>query len=289
MRRSTMLLAVGVCLAGAALGHAQETMMSPPKVLAITREVVKPGKTAEHTNWEAGWPQAFAKANWPVNYVALSSLTGEPRALFLTGYDSMEAWEKDGLAQQKDAELTAEEDRLSTTDGEYLTGLSQAVAVYKPELSYHPDVPVAGTRYFMITTVRVKPGQGDHFTDVRKLIKAAHEKANLSDHFAVYHVAIGAPGGTYLIFAPLKSATELDQTETIHGQAYKDALGDEGRRQIADFGNQGLEGTEAQLFVFSPKMSYVSKDWVAADSDFWTPKPVVSASAKPAKKEPKKK
>jgi hypothetical protein len=278
-----MLLAVGVCLAGAALGHAQETMMTPPKVLAITREVVKPGKTAVHTNWEAGWPRAFAKANWPVNYVALSSLTGEPRALFLTGYDSMQAWEKDGLAQQMNAELTAEEDRLNLTDGDFLTGSSQAVARYMPELSYHPDVPVAGTHYFMITAVHVKPGHADHFTDVRKLIKAAHEKANLSDHYAIYHIAIGAPGGTYLIIAPLKSAAELDQSESIHGQAYKDALGDEGRKQIAEFTSQGLEGTESQLFVFSPKMSYVSKDWIAADSDFWAPKPVVTASAKKEK------
>jgi hypothetical protein len=289
MRRSTMLFAVGVCLAGAALGQAQETKMSPPKVLTITREVVKPGKAVEHTNWEAGWPRAFSKANWPVNYVALSSLTGETRALFLTGYDSLEAWEKDGLAQQKDTELTTEEDRLNTKDGDYLSGSSQAVAVYKPELSYHPEVPVAGTRYFMITSVHVKTGHGDHFTDVRKLVKAAHEKANLPDHYALYQVVMGAPGGTYLIIAPMKSAAELDQFENIHGQAYKDALGDEGRKQMAEFSSQGLEGTESQLFIFSPKMSYVSKDWIAADSDFWAPKAVVSASAKPAKKEPKKK
>lgn len=284
MRRSTMLFAVGVCLAGAALGHAQETMMSPPKVLVIGREVVKPGKAAEHINWEAGWPRAFAKANWPVNYLALSSLTGETRALFLTGYPSMEAWEKDTLAQQKDTELTAEVDRLNTKDGDYLTGSAQAVAVYKPDLSYHPEVPVAGTRYFRITSVHVKPGHDDHFTDIRKLVKAAHEKANLSDHYALYQVVMGTPGGTYLIIAPLKSATELDQFETIHGQAYKDALGDEGRKQVAEFASQGLEGTESQLFAFSPKMSYVSQDWIAADSDFWTPKPIVASAKKESKK-----
>ena len=286
MRRSTMLFALGVCLAGAALGHAQETMMSPPKVLVITREVVKPGKAAEHINWETGWPRAFAKANWPVNYLALASLTGETRALFLTGFPSMEAWEKDTLAQQKDTELTAEEERLNTKDGDYLTGSAQAVAVYKPDLSYHPEVPVAGTRYFRITSVHVKPGHDEHFTDIRKLVKAAHEKANLSDHYALYQVVMGTPGGTYLIIAPLKSATELDQFETIHGQAYKDALGEEGRKQVAEFASQGLEGTESQLFAFSPKMSYVSQDWIAADSDFWTPKQVITAATK---KEAKKK
>lgn len=291
MKRFAMLFAVGVSLAGAAVAQAQETMMSPPKVLTTIREVEKPGKSAAHADWEAGYPRAFAKANWSTHYLALRALTGEPRVLFLIPFDSLASWEKDGMAQDKNAALTADIDRLDAKDGDFLSESRRATLEYMPELSYHPEVSVKGTRYFMVVSIRVKPGHGDHFKDIRKMVKAAHEKANLSDHYAVFRFTMGAPAGSYVIFVPMKTAVELDQWDDLHGQTYKDALGDEGRKQLDEFNRDGLESSESQLFTFSPKMSYAPKEWVEADPEFWSPKGGATPAAKPhtAKKEVEKK
>jgi hypothetical protein len=256
-------------------------MLIPPKVLVITREVLKPGKGAVHEKWEAGWPRAFAKAKWPTHYLAVASITGENRALYMTGYESLAAWEADANAIEKNAVLSAQLAALSDKDGDYLTELRTGAFTYLPELSYRPDAPLVGTRYFLIISLTVKPGHGDHFTEVRKTARQAHEKAGLDEHFAVYQAAAGAPAGLYLIFIPLKSLAEMDQSPEKHGKAYQEALGEEGRKKADEFQSQGLESAELQIFAFSPKMSYPSKEWIAAEPDFWAPKP---AAAKPAAK-----
>jgi len=291
-RKITVLSALAVCLGAAAAAQpqqaqAQQTMLTPPKVLVIGREVVKTGKGAAHEKWEAGWPRAYAKAKWPVNYLAVSSMTGEVRVLFIAGYDSMAAWESDIAGQAKNAALSAETLALTEKDGDFLSENRTAVFTYMPELSYHPDVPVAGTRGFTIASFVLKPGHTDQFTEARKAALAAHEKASLTDHFAVYHLTAGGNTNTYLIFLPYKSLAEQDEFAAMHGKAYEAALGEDGRKKLADLNSQALESTETQLFAFSPKMSYVAKDWIAAEPAFWAPKP--EAAAKPAEKAAAKK
>ena len=292
MRKQMAVAVAIVCIAGAtAIAAAQEAMMQPPKVLAITREVLKTGKGAAHEKWEAGWPRMFAKANWPTHYMAMTAMSGEPRVVFMSGYDSLDAWTKDTEAQGKNAAMAAEQASLADKDGDYLTGLTNGVFAYMPELSYHPEVPVAGTRYFGVVGFHVKRGHDNHFVEARKVAVAAHEKGGLGDHFAIYHMIAGGAAGTYLIFIPMKSLAELDAFATVHGKPYKDALGEDGQKALDDFEAQGLESQETQLFAISPSMSYPPKEWVAADSEFWGAKMAMPAKAKPAakKEDPEKK
>jgi hypothetical protein len=278
-----VLAAVSVGLAASA--SAQQTMLTPPKVLVIAREVVKTGKAAPHEKWEAGWPRAFGKANWPVYYLAASAITGEGRVLFFTGYESLAAWEQDTANITKNAALSAEIATLTEKDADFISESKTAVFTYMPDLSYQPDLPLAGLRGFMVSSMHVKPGHGKHFEDVRKLVRAAHEKAGLSDHYSVYQGRAGVPGGTYLIFVPMKSLAEADQYDTIHGKTYQDALGEDGQKAVREFAQQGIESTETQLLAFSPKMSYVSKEWIDTDKEFWSPKPAPMAMKPGAKKE----
>jgi hypothetical protein len=277
-----LFVAAAVSLGLVASASAQQAMLTPPKVLVIAREVVKPGKAAAHEKWEAGWPRAFSKAKWPVYYLAASAITGESRVLFFTGYESLAAWEQDAANVGKNAMLSAEFTALAEKDGEYLTESKTAVFTYMPELSYQAEsLPIAGLRGFSIAAIHVKPGHGKHFEETRKMVKAAHEKAGLAEHYSVYQVRAGAPAGTYLIFIPIKSLAEVDQTEVLHGKSYQDAVGDDGRKAQMDFQAQGVESAEVQLFAFSPGMSYLAKEWIDSDKEFWSPKP---AMAKPAAK-----
>ena len=250
----------------------QTAAMGPPKVLQIGREQVKPGKNALHEKVEAGWPRLFANAHWPTHWLGVTSLTGPNEAWFLVGFDSLAAWEKDNQDMEKTPALKAQSDQLSQKDGELLSGTNSIAAVYNEEFSYRANVKLGEMRYFAVVTVHVRPGHDNDFTEARKLAKAAHEKANMDEHWAYYQVISGAPAGTYLIFAPMKSLKEADAYPSLHGKAYKDALGEEGQKKMRELESAAILSSETNFFEFKPKMSYVTKEMAAADPAFWTPK-----------------
>ena len=91
-------------------------------------------------------------------------------------------------------------------------------------------------------------------------------------HFAIYQVVSGMPGPTYLIFIPMKALEEADLAQESHKKPYQDALGEEGRQHLREFTRAGILSVESALFALSPKMSYPSKEVIAADPKFWAPK-----------------
>ena len=119
------------------------------------------------------------------------------------------------------------------------------------------------------------------------MIKAGHEKAKLSDGFVIYEVTSGAPAGTFLTFVARKSLAEIDQGAQIHGADYIAALGgDSAQKKLAALASSGTITAETNQFAFSPAMSYPSKETVAEDPAFWTPKPAMAAAKKPEPKKP---
>src|SRR5437588_12054833 len=134
----TKLLTACILLAVVSAAIAQETpkLNQPPKILVVSREFVKPGRTgAMHDKTEAAFTQAFASANWPTHYLAVDSLSGKPRSLFFTGYESFDAWEKDALAVQKNTVLNAALQRAGLTDADLLSEMDGAVFQYREDLS----------------------------------------------------------------------------------------------------------------------------------------------------------
>ena len=281
MRRTLLtVLAVVLLLSVAWPAMAQEG--APPNVIQIYREEVKPGKGAAHEKVEAGWPRAFAKAKSPTHYLAMTSVSGPTEAWFITGHDSLAAWEKDTQNNDKNPALSAELLQLSAQDGELLSNVRSVVAVYRPEMSYRANgINIGEMRYFYVTTVRLRPGSS--YSDMNKITLAAHEKANVPERWAVFQVTYGMPSGTYLFIQPLKSLAEVDAFPQTHGEAYQAAIGEDGTKKLRELANAGVISTETNIFAFSPKMSYPSEKTIAADPAFWAPKPKAPA-AKPAPK-----
>jgi hypothetical protein len=271
--------AVVLCLASApAAGQEAASMKSPPKVMQIFVESVKPGKGVAHTKVEAGWPAAFRKANWPTHYLAMTSVTGPAEAWFMSGYDSFEAVTTDQQNIDQNATLTRELERLSQLDGDLLSGTRGVIASYRPDLSYRMDeVDLAPMRYVALTIVTLKPGYDSAYADIRKLVNTGHQKAGFEEHWAVYQVASGMPGPAYLLMIPMKSFQEMDAAEVNHGKLYQDALGEAGRQQLREFARTAIVSSDSRIFAFSPKMSYPSDEMVARDPKFWAPKPVTAA------------
>lgn len=277
-----LLLGSYLLIGGLGIAAAQEKT-PPPKVLSVYREFVKPGKAgAAHEKGESAFVQAMARAKWPTHYLAVTSITGKPRALFFTPYESFEAWEKDIAAVQGNASLSAALERASVADGDLLSDTDASALVYRDDYSLRSSVDIAHMRYFEISLYRVRPGHDKDWDSLVKLVMAAYEK--IPDvHWALYQAVYGQEGGTYVVFTQMKSAAEIDQS-FAHSKQFMANLGEDGIKKLRELESAAIESSQHNLFAFDPKMSYVSDEWIKADPDFWKPK----ASAASSKKEEEK-
>ena len=284
MKRTRRLgLLLGASLIASCAGVAAQEQ-TPPKILSVTREWTKPGKNGmSHEKTESVFVQTLARAKWPTHYLAVDSMSGKPRSLFFTGYESFEAWEKDFKALEKDAALNAALDRANVADGELLDSTDQGVFVFREELSLRAKVDIPHMRYFEISRFHVKQGHDHDWEKLVKMYQDGFEK--LPDvHWAMYQVAYGREDGTYIIFNPMKAAAEIDRGYADF-KKFTDAMGEDGMRKLAELTAATVDSSETNLFVFNPRMSYVGEDWIKADPEFWKPKPAAApAAAKPAKK-----
>jgi len=63
--------------------------------------------------------------------------------------------------------------------------------------------------------------------------------------------------------------------------AARQAMGDRNRQHFDMLAPEVVQSTESLLFAFNPRMSYVSKEFAAADPGFWNPKPKPASKRKP--------
>jgi hypothetical protein len=274
------LLGLSFAATGSTFTAAQE-IPTMPKVLEITREVIKPGKSgAIHDKSESNFVNAMARAKWPTHYIAMNSLSGRSRALYITGYPSFEAWEKDDAAIDKNATLSSELDKDSLTDGELLDEIGQLVLYYDEDTSYRPNPDLSTARFMEISVYKIKPGHGKGWNDLAKMVIDAHKKAGTSAHWATYEVAYGG-ADEYVVFSADKSMSEID-TGYAEDKQFQDALGEEGMKRFHELIESTIDSADSELFQINPRQSYVPDEWIKADPEFWKPKPAMAPAAKPA-------
>jgi hypothetical protein len=279
MKKLTGVFA-GLCILAGGIGIAvaQETS-PPPKVLVIQREYLKPGRAGSvHEKSESAFVRAMEAAKWPTHYFAVDSMSGPSRALFLMGYDSFAAWEKDSAAMEKNATLSAAVDRAALADGDLLTSFDQNVFVFREEMSLRSNADIAHSRYFEISLFQIRPGHMKEWEELVKLYKSGFE--NIPDaKWAVFESAYGADnGGVFAIFTPMKSLAEVDQ-EYVDQKKFMDAVGEEKMKKLSELEAACVETEQTNLFHFNAKMSYPADEWIKADPDFWRPKAIAAAPA----------
>ena len=283
MKRFTgsMLLAA-LAIGGTGIAAAQEKSgpVPPPKMLTITREYTKPGKSGTaHEKTESLFVQAMRAAKWPTHYLAVESVSGKSRALFLTAYDSFADWEKDILASQKNATLSAALDNAWAKDGDLLSDTDSGIFQFSEEYSLRPNVDIAHDRYFEIGRFVIRPGHEGDWNEIMKLVKAAYEKIP-DAHWAMYTQVYGTlNSSSYIYFIPMKSGTEMDR-ELAQGKEFEEAIGPEGLKKLGELSAAAIAENQNNLFAFNPRMSYPRDEWIKADPDFWAPKKAAAPAAK---------
>src|ERR1017187_137841 len=267
------VLAAGLLISGASLIHAQSP--EPSRLLRIFREDMKSGKGAAHEKTESAFAHAFSKSGYPA-YIALDAMTGPTQAWFLERYDSYEAMEK--AIQMSQAEpLKTTLAQLDAQDGELRSGERSMIAIYQKDLSYLPVPPLGPkARFYIINTVRVRPGHTADFAEMRKLVNASFAKSGIQRRFVVYSVNSGAPAGTYLVLSAIDSLKAMDPRPSAMTMA--EAFGADNLARYNKVLSEIVISTESAMFAINPKMSNPSKEYIASDPDFWAPKPKPAAA-----------
>jgi hypothetical protein len=286
---SPILLGMSLALAGGTIAAAQDAAPALPKVLQITREFLKPGKSGTaHDKSEAAFVAAMNRNKIQGHYIALNSMSGKSRALYITRYPSFEAWEADNKTVEKNTALTAELDRDMVADGELLDGLDQAVFTYNEELSYHPHSDLSHARYFELTMFHVRAGHGKEWRQTVKMYQDACDKANNGAHWAAYDMVFGAEGGAVMVLSARDSMKQIDEM-MAGGKKFVEAMGGEdGMQKFDELSGQAIDSMRTELFAINPRQSYAEEAWIKDDPDFWKPKKSApeTATAKPAATKP---
>jgi hypothetical protein len=183
---------------------------------------------------------------------------------------------------ENNKDLAAALDRANVADGELLANVDQGVLMFREELSLRPKVDIPHMRYFEISRFHVKQGHDKDWEALVKMYQSGFDKFQ-DVHWAMYQVVYGQEDGTYILFNPMKTAAEIDRGFGDF-EKFTAAMGEDGMKKIAELTEKTVDSSETNLFMFNPRMSYASEDWIKADPGFWKPKPAAAAAAKPEKK-----
>jgi hypothetical protein len=244
---------------------------SQPALITIVREDVKLGMGADHARHEAGWPAAYEKAKSPDYYLAFVSMTGPSEAWYVVPFTSHAAIGEGMKREAADPVLSAELERLSRADAQFLNNVRVMQAVGRTDLSMGAFPDLAKIRFTEISWYRVRPGHEQEFEAAAKAYRAAAQRSAPSTSFRVYEIIAGVPGPTYLIFSSVQSYGEFDQMMAA-GQATMAGVKPDEMDAFQKFFTEGLINYETHRFRVDPGQSYVSAEARATDPNFWMPK-----------------
>jgi len=245
---------------------------TPPPLLVIYREEVKPGRGAAHAVNESAWAQGFAKAGVPQHWLAMTSMAGPTEAWFLSGYASYADIQKAEDAVEDTPAMRAIADKFSSQETDILERTTSIVAGYRPALSYQANVKLPTMRFMQVDVVRVRPGHDREFRAFWRAMVEAHTKAKMDEHWAVYESEAGVEDLTFYFIYPSVTLAAGDAAGPMHAaDTFRTAVGEGGREQAREVHREAVESSKSYIFRLRPSMSTLPKEWSEADP-FWAVK-----------------
>lgn len=250
----------------------------PAPLIQRFREMVKVGHADAHEANERAWAVAYAKTKLPYYSIAMTAMTGPNDAWWLSGWSSFKAFDDANAALAKNKDFAASVSQFSAKDAEYVSDAVGSIWALRPDLSYRDTLNWSEMHAYEMITIRARPGHNDDFKRIAEKIRATHQAAGTSAHWAMYQGVMGVPDGTFLVLVPHKSVADID-VGMKEDALFAKALGEAGGKELDKLSSDGIISVETNLFAVNAKMSYVSEDWRVADADFWKGSAVMQAGA----------
>ena len=270
-----------LALAGPLAAHAQTTAVPPPNVLNIETINIKPYADGPFDKVASEYPAVSHQLKDPTHVLALEALTGAPRAIYLSGYDSFEALQKSEEWLGGDAATDARFDALDAREAPYISEVHHTLWHYRPDLSNNvagADIP--HSHYWEVIVFHMRPGHAENFQEMTKLYRDAHLKSGQNTPWSTYEGMLGATD-SYLVLKPMTSLKDED-AGLAHRKDFGAALGDEGSSRISKLSEENVASVEDNLWMVNPDWSYVEKSWIDADPQYWGSEPATKPAPKHA-------
>lgn len=294
-RKAVWALVVVVCLAAPVAVHAQGDYLD----VFIVK--VKPEKTADFQ----ALTKRFAEANRKFNgdrWIALEAVYGEGNVYQFTSVRK----DYSDIDKANEAEMLAANKGLGKEAAQKLGQDFNACLVWsRSELRRRrwdlsrkaPQDPeayaklIGESRLLRTTAVHIRPGHVPDFEALMKDTKEAAEKNPDTQPVFVSQVIEGSKGAIFYVSTLRSSMSGFD-----HNPTAKEILGEEGFKKFQQISAEAVEVADSALYRFNPAISNPPEEVAKVAMDFWRPKPVIVAAAKPrtamepdAAKEPPKK
>jgi hypothetical protein len=286
-----LLLAIPDC--APAQGDEPSSGTEPPKLLLLVYRQIRFDKEGERVKLETAMRRACEHVSVPNSWIDLESVTGMTQAISLDPFDSFEQMEKAGAFWGQIFAGHSEIARLQEEIKAVVASERTVIAVRRDDLGYRVSaINLAQARAMRVLEVRLNPGHEDDFVEAFRVLSAAYEKMNSDTPWVVYQVNAGMASPAFLVFVPMTAIRQNDDL-LARRQALQEAEGEQGSRRMQEIAREAYASTESNIYVVSPEMSHVSKEFAAENPEFWlqgagseNAKP---AANKPAAKDPKTK
>jgi hypothetical protein len=271
----------GLALAGSLAAQAQTPPVPPPNILNIETNNIKPYQGGPYDNVASEYPALSKQLKDPTHFVVMEALTGSPRAIYLYGYDSYEALQKNEEWELGNAAIDAKFDALDARQAPNVSEVRSAIWHYRPDLSNNvagADIP--HSHYWEVIIFHMHTGHVEKFEEMTKFYRDASLKSGQNVPWATYEGLAGVTDA-YLVLVPMTSLKDED-IGLAHRKDFGAALGDEGSRRMNKLSEESVASVEDNIWMVIPEWSYVEKSWIDADPQYWAPEPAAKPARKPA-------
>ena len=273
----------GLALAGSLAAQAQTPVVWPSNILNIQTDNIKPYADGPSDKFATESAALSQQLKDPTHVLGMEALTGTPRAIYLSSYDSYEALQKNEEWLLGDAATDAKLEALDAREGLYVSEIHYSIWHYRPDLSNNvagADIP--HSHYWEVIIFHMRPGHHEQFEEITKLYRDANLKIGQSAPWATYQGLTGVTGA-YLVLVPMTSLKDQD-AGLAREKDFGAALGDEGKSKMSKLSEESVASVEDNIWMVIPEWSTVEKSWIDADPQFWAPEP--AAKHAPVRKAP---
>jgi hypothetical protein len=269
----------GLALAGSMAVQAQTPAAPPANILDIETINIKPYQDGPYDKVASEYPALSQKLMDPTHVLGMEALTGSSRAIYLSGFDSLEALQKSEEWLLGDSATDAKIDALDAREALYVSEVNHTLWHYRPDLSNNvAGVDIPHSHYWEVIIFHMRSGRDGQFEELTKLRRDANLKIGQNIPWETYEGLMGVTND-FLVLVPMKSLEEAD-TGLAHKKDFGAALGDEGRARMSKLSEESVVSVEDNLCMVNPEWSYVEKSWIEADPQYWAP-PEPSAKLAP--------
>ena len=267
-------------LAGCPAAFAQTAAVPPPNILNIETINIKPYADGPYDKVASEYPALSQQLKDPLHFVAMEALTGAPRAIYLSGFDSFAALQKNEEWVPSEAVADAKIEALDARQAEYLSEVHHTLWHYRPDLSNNvagADIP--HSHYWEVIIFHMRPGHDEQFKELTKLYRDADLKSGQNIPWSSYEGMMGVTD-SYLVLVPMTSLKDED-AGLAHQKDFAEALGDQGKSRMSKLTEENVASVEDNLFMVNPEWSFVEQSWVDADPQYWGGGPTTKPAHKP--------